>query len=375
MPGTVGGNQVASFTTPVNETNGNADEVRSNDNTMRAAFNIHDADATVHVQVSLIADRPAAGVAKRFWVTTDGNVPRLWYDNSTAWVEIDYLNKTQGGTIAGALTVGALTTAAITALGNAYIAQLSAANGVAVAPLVIDIGADGVLGALRLTCAMTPSATGSSRIGALSLADTVGYRELRIDSASLKLNTISLANVTVGNGLTVAAGGAAVTGDSSVTGSLAVSGTLSGGGIGLVRPVGQAATISQTTITPADTSLVQAVGASQVWRLELDVLCGCNNTGGVTFTVTVPAGATGSSQVNGPTSGLTTLIAYGFASPAFSGTFGQFVSASPFPAVRLVLYVATAGTAGNVTLQYSAAVAGQTVSVYAGSTLLATRIS
>jgi hypothetical protein len=112
MPGTVSGTQVSAFSSPTNGTSGDADEVRGNDNTIRAAHNTHDADATIHVQSSAIGSRPAAGTAGRVWVTTDSSVPRFWYDNGSTWLEADYLNKTQGGTVAGATTFSAAVTPA-----------------------------------------------------------------------------------------------------------------------------------------------------------------------------------------------------------------------------------------------------------------------
>lgn len=39
------------FTVPTNGTPGNADEVRGNDNTLRATYNGHDADPQLHVQI------------------------------------------------------------------------------------------------------------------------------------------------------------------------------------------------------------------------------------------------------------------------------------------------------------------------------------
>ena len=65
--------------------------VRGNDNTLRTAFNGHDADATIHVQTSALADRPAFGVAGRLWATTDAGALAWWFDTGSAWVPFGYL--------------------------------------------------------------------------------------------------------------------------------------------------------------------------------------------------------------------------------------------------------------------------------------------
>jgi hypothetical protein len=66
----------------------NANIVRGNDNQIQQAFNSHDLDATVHVQSSALADRPAAGVVGRTWVTNDSGTYEHWYDDGTSWQRI-----------------------------------------------------------------------------------------------------------------------------------------------------------------------------------------------------------------------------------------------------------------------------------------------
>ena len=92
---TVGSHQQAAFTAPVNGTSPiDADEVRLNDNGMRATYNAHDGDATIHIQSSTLALRPAAGTAGRIWVTTDAGNLRTWFDDGASWLEIgnDHIN-------------------------------------------------------------------------------------------------------------------------------------------------------------------------------------------------------------------------------------------------------------------------------------------
>jgi hypothetical protein len=103
---------VGAFTDPQNGNSPvDADEVRANDDAMRSSFNSHDGDATIHFQSSLIATRPAAGTVGRKWFTSDSF--QVFRDNGSSWDEIDYLNKTNGGTVAGATTfTGTLTSTA-----------------------------------------------------------------------------------------------------------------------------------------------------------------------------------------------------------------------------------------------------------------------
>lgn len=84
----VGTHSIKVFTSPVNSAGGvNANLVRGNDNVLRNAYVAHDADATIHVQSSTLAARPAAGVVGRKWMTVDGTSVRMWYDTGATWVE------------------------------------------------------------------------------------------------------------------------------------------------------------------------------------------------------------------------------------------------------------------------------------------------
>lgn len=110
MSTTVAAYPITTFTSPTNGTSPiDADEVKTNDNTIRTAHNAHDADPGIHFQSSLLAARPAAGSAGRKWLTTDSDTPRIWYDNGSSWFEASYLSAS-GGTVAGATTFSSLIT-------------------------------------------------------------------------------------------------------------------------------------------------------------------------------------------------------------------------------------------------------------------------
>ena len=90
MATTVGSYPVSNLTSPVNGDPLNADVVRGNDNTVRAAYVSHDADPGIHVQSSALASRPAAGEAGRKWMSTatvaGATVASLAFDTGSAWV-------------------------------------------------------------------------------------------------------------------------------------------------------------------------------------------------------------------------------------------------------------------------------------------------
>lgn len=98
--------QVSAFTVPANLTTADADQVRGNDNTLRASLNNHDGDAGVHFQGSTLAARPVAGNLGRKWLTTDDR--KVWLDDGSSWQEIAYA-ATASPTFTGTVTGAALT--------------------------------------------------------------------------------------------------------------------------------------------------------------------------------------------------------------------------------------------------------------------------
>lgn len=110
----VGQNPITTFTTPVNGTSPiNADQVRSNDNTTKAAYNLHDADATIHFQDSLASARPVAGTAGRKWL--DNDTYRVYWDDGAAWHELAYA-ATGAGAFTAPVTITSTTSPQLTIL-------------------------------------------------------------------------------------------------------------------------------------------------------------------------------------------------------------------------------------------------------------------
>ena len=77
-----------------------ADQVRANDEALRATLNAHDLDGGIHIQSSALAERPAPGSSGRVWVTTDTR--QLFLDDGAAWLELDYI-AASGATMTGNL--------------------------------------------------------------------------------------------------------------------------------------------------------------------------------------------------------------------------------------------------------------------------------
>lgn len=87
MTAQVGQHGLLTFPSPVNRTDGriDANDVRGNDNTLRSAFNTHDADASIHIQSGTLAARPVTAVDGSTYFCTDTQDTYTWV--SGAWVQ------------------------------------------------------------------------------------------------------------------------------------------------------------------------------------------------------------------------------------------------------------------------------------------------
>jgi hypothetical protein len=139
---TVGQHQQSTFTSPSNGDALDATVVRANDNAVVNKHNSHDGDATIHIQASTLALRPAAGVADRLWFTTDEE--RLYRDTGAAWERMTVRAEevAAGAFAAGNFTVtGTLTvTGAMTAASyGAVNATTVTASGTVTPQALVDI--------------------------------------------------------------------------------------------------------------------------------------------------------------------------------------------------------------------------------------------
>lgn len=213
MSQTVSAHQQSAFTDPQNgQSPIDAGQVTANDNALRIAYIAHDADSGIHFQSSVLGSRPAAGTAGRKWLATD--TLAIHFDTGAAWVEIDYLNKTNGGTVAGAVTfsggiTGALTgnvtgnvtgnASTATALQTARDITLSgdvtgtvSFNGTATASMTTAIGA-GVIVNADINAAAAIAYSKLALTGSILNADLAG------SIASTKLLTVGVAQGGTGN--------------------------------------------------------------------------------------------------------------------------------------------------------------------------------
>lgn len=101
----VGFSPCPAISTPQRNDPLDADVVRGNDNTIRTAYNTHQADPGIHVQSSDLSARPAAasaGVGAK-WINKDtsvGTPRRLWYSDGTSWYEVSSSQAAVDGTAA-----------------------------------------------------------------------------------------------------------------------------------------------------------------------------------------------------------------------------------------------------------------------------------
>lgn len=157
-------NTQASFADPQNGTSPiDADEVTANDNALRAKFNTHDADSTIHVQGSTLAARPAAGVAGRKWVTRDAGSLRFFRDTGSAWEELSYIGTGSDATITGTFT---FSTAPVFSGTQAFAGDVSVGDDLAVTDDATVGGDLAVTGALDVD--------GATTLDAVLVAETLG---------------------------------------------------------------------------------------------------------------------------------------------------------------------------------------------------------
>lgn len=199
MPQTVSGYQQTAFSDPqAGQRPISSAAVRDNDNALRIKFNSHDADSGVHFQSSVNASRPAFGTAGRKWLDTD--TLRIYFDTGSAWSEVDYLCKTQGGTVAGNTTFSGTLTGTLT--GNASTATaLATGRNFSISGDVTAsaVSFDGT-GAVTLSAAITAGAIVNADINASAgIVDT----KLATISTSGKVANSATTGVSTATGSTL----------------------------------------------------------------------------------------------------------------------------------------------------------------------------
>ena len=148
-----------------------ASVVRNNDNAIRATHNAHDADATIHVQTGLLANRPAAGTAYAMYMDENR---RLYVDNGSAWAEVPYVLPTAASTtLTGDLTVQ----------GNGAVEGDFAVDGVSA--FGGNVGVTGTVTATTLSGAHTGDGSGLTGIDAAGLTGDLDVDSVTTDALTL----------------------------------------------------------------------------------------------------------------------------------------------------------------------------------------------
>lgn len=142
---------------------------------------------------------------------------------------------------------------------------------------------------------------------------------------------------------------------------------LASGGGAVIRSARLTAQRTTTANTFSDvTDLSVSIGAGETWSFEAALTCGCNNTGGGQFTVTVPSGATLRLMVQGNTSSATAWT--GASITASGGNTVNMVTANAQNRLAFLSgTVVNGANAGAIQVRFRAVTSGQTVTVDAGS--------
>lgn len=200
-----------------------------------------------------------------------------------------------------------------------------------------------------------------------------------LESPSFTTPSLGVATATSINGNIFTAGSSTYTGVASQTYNMPVT----GGNIAKIPTSGSVSgsDVTNTTVTLANiTGMSVAVEASKKYRVTAVLLSGQDNTGGTCYAIAGPASsAVLSGTWTGTSTAATTPIiskvsAMGVSS-ATSGSgaaFNRFITTEG--KVILVAYITTAGTAGNIILQFRSVTATQTSTVFIGSTIDVTEV-
>jgi hypothetical protein len=170
----------------------------------------------------------------------------------------------------------------------------------------------------------------------------------------------------------------------TVTGNTAVTGNLTVTGVGQVRVVEKTADepVTSSTTLQNDNDLVVSVVANAKYEIVLYAAINGAASGDVKLAWTVPASATGQRYSTGPavssaTSTADTTVRASSVTDSFTTeiNYGVF-SVGQQSFIQETLYITTAGTAGNVQLQWAQnASSGTATTVEAGSYMKVTRVA
>lgn len=128
-----------------------------------------------------------------------------------------------------------------------------------------------------------------------------------------------------------------------------------------------------TSDVHSDTGLEFTIGANEVWAFEFIVQHGCNNTGGLKFQLTLPAGGGHRTRITSLTAGNNNFTSQVFGTGAET-TITMNTINSAGQGAELKGTIINGVNAGVVSLQMRSVVLGQTSSVYKESYVVARKV-
>lgn len=135
------------------------------------------------------------------------------------------------------------------------------------------------------------------------------------------------------------------------------------------------ASLVTTNLTPTNSNLSFPIGANEVWCVVVQLTAQCSASGGMKYAVGAPTGATVEGWVFSSGAAITTpvyqrLTTINTLTPVAMHT----AVAIPTPDV-IVFTIMNGATAGTITLQAASVTAGQTTTIFAGSYMLARKVT
>jgi hypothetical protein len=135
-----------------------------------------------------------------------------------------------------------------------------------------------------------------------------------------------------------------------------------------------AANAATTSNVASNTNLAVAMGANEVWEVEVEMTLSCSGAGGVKFAVSLPAGATIEGGVLGHSTGFTAMTGARINASA-TLTTNAFCTVAGTLRARAQYRIKNGSTAGSATFQFASGTNLQTSTILAGATHLARRLT
>jgi hypothetical protein len=134
-----------------------------------------------------------------------------------------------------------------------------------------------------------------------------------------------------------------------------------------------AANFTTTLATAVSTALTFQIGANEVWIVDVQLSAQCSSTGGVKYAVAAPAGATIEGWCYASGAAITTLVYQRLTAIGTLTTTAMHTVATTPGGDVLRFTITNGATPGAVTIQAASVTAGQTTTIFAGSSLVARR--